>query len=71
VTISLTTVVWLVVYVIVAGIIFGLLDYLIRSAPFIPDGWKPVLRWILMALGILVLCGILINLLGGGPVFRA
>jgi hypothetical protein len=71
VTISLSAIVWLVLYVLVAAIIFGLLDYLIQSAPFVPDTWKPVLRWVLLALGVIVLCGILINMLGGGPIFRA
>lgn len=68
--ISLTGAIWIILYLVVAAIVFGLLDYLIRTAPFIPDGWKPVLRWILAALGILVLIGILLSFLGGGPIFR-
>ena len=68
--ISLTQVIWFVVYALVVAIVFGLLDYLIRTAPFVPDGWKPVLRWVLMALGILILSGILLSFTGGGPVFR-
>jgi hypothetical protein len=68
---SLPTVVAVVVYLLIAAIIFGLLDLLIRRAPFVDEAWKPTLRWVLLALGVLVLIGILLSFLSGTPVFRA
>jgi hypothetical protein len=68
---SLQNVVAIVVYVLVAAIIFGLLDLLIRKAPFVPEEWKPTIRWVLLALGILVLIGVLLSFLTGTPLFRA
>ncbi len=69
--ISIQTVVWFVVYVLIAAIVFGALDYLVRTAPFVPEGWKPIIRWVLLALAILCGIGILLSFIGGGPVFRA
>ncbi len=67
---SLQTVVYLVVFLIVAAIVFGLLDYLVRTAPFVPEPWKPTIRWVIVALGVLILIGILLSFLAGQPVFR-
>jgi membrane associated rhomboid family serine protease len=67
--ISLEGVVWLVVFLVVAAVIFGLLDYLIRTAPFVQEAWKPTLRWALVALGVLVLIGLLLSFLNGRPIF--
>ena len=68
--ISLSGAVNVIVTLIIAGIVFGLLDLLVQRAPFIPDEWKAGIRWVLLALAILVLIGILISLTGGGPIFR-
>jgi hypothetical protein len=69
--ISLTEVVWIVVYFLCVVAVFAALDWLVRTAPFVPDGWKPNLRWVLMALGVLVCIGIIMTMFGGRPVFRA
>ncbi len=69
--ISLQGAVYILIYLVVGAIVLGLLDYLIKSAPFIPDPWKPNIRWVLLALGILVLIGILLSFTGHGPIFRA
>jgi hypothetical protein len=69
-SISIQGVVSVVVGLIVCAIVFGLLDYLIKSAPFIPDPWKGTIRWVLLALGILVLIGVLLSFISGTPIFR-
>lgn len=68
--ISLQGVVMVIVYLLGAAIVFGLLDYLVQSAPFVPEPWKPVIRWVLLALGVLILIGLLLSFIGGTPVFR-
>lgn len=70
--ISISGAVSLIVLLVVGGIIFGLLALLIDKAPFMPDGWKPVCKYILIVLAVLVLIGILLSLVGGGtgPIFR-
>ena len=69
--ISIQTAVYLIVYLIIGGIVFGLLTLLVDRAPFMPEGWKPIVKWILLVLAVLVLIGILLTFLGGTPVFRA
>jgi hypothetical protein len=69
--ISIGAAVTIIVYLIVGGIVFGLLNLLIDKAPFMPEGWKPVMKWILLCLAILVLIGLLLSFFGGTPIFRA
>ncbi len=68
--ISLSGAVSVIVTLVVAGIVFGLLDLLVQRAPFIPAEWKEGIRWVLLLVGVLVLIGILLSLTGGGPIFR-
>jgi hypothetical protein len=68
--ISLQGAVNVILLLIIAGIVFGLLDLLIQRAPFIPVEWKAGVRWVLLVLAVLVLIGILLSLVGGTPVFR-
>jgi preprotein translocase subunit SecE len=71
--ISLSGAVNVILTLIIAGIVFGLLDLLIRKAPFIPEEWKQGMRYVLLVLAVLVLIGILVGLTGGGgmgPIFR-
>lgn len=63
----LTTLVNLVVYLIVAGIIVGLLLYLVNISP-VPEPWKGWLWFLVMAIGVLIVIYALINLIGGGGV---
>ncbi len=67
---SIQTVVYIVVFVIVGGIIFGILDQLIQKAPFMPADWKPTARYILFALAGLVIIGLLLSFITGTPIFR-
>jgi hypothetical protein len=63
----LTALVNLVVYLLVAGIIIGLLLYLVNISP-VPEPYKGWLWFLVMAIGILIVIYALINLIGGGGV---
>jgi hypothetical protein len=57
----------LVVVLIVAGIIIGLLWWMVGSAPFIPANFKAVIQWVILALCVLfVIAEVLIPLMNGG-----
>ena len=71
--ISLTSVVWIILYLLVAAAIFGLLLYLINYVGSQFPGGEPfikVARIILVVLGVLVLIGLLLSLISGQPLFR-
>jgi len=61
----LGTLVNLVVYLIVAGVIVGLLLYLVRISP-VPEPWKGWLWFLVMAIAVLIVIYALLSLLGGG-----
>lgn len=67
--ISLTALVSLVIYLVVAGLIFWLLWWLIGYCG-IPEPFNKVARVILAVLAVLVCIGLLLSLVGGTPVFR-
>lgn len=62
---SIDGLVHLVVYLIVAGIIVGLLLYLVNISP-VPEPWKGWLRFLVMAIGILIVIYALLGLIGAG-----
>jgi hypothetical protein len=67
--ISLSAAVTVIIYLIVAGLIFGLLWWLIGYiAP--PEPFAKVARVVLAILAVLVVIGILLSLVTGTPVFR-
>jgi hypothetical protein len=68
--ISLSAVITVVIYLVVAGLIFWLLWWLVNYiAP--PEPFRKVANVILAVAGVLVVCGILLSLVGGpGPIFR-
>jgi hypothetical protein len=70
-SISIQGIVNIVLVLLVLGIVFGLLDLLIRKAPFIPEEWKAGIRWVLLVLAVLVLIAILLSFISGTPIFRA
>lgn len=56
-----------VIVLLVVGIIAGLLYYLVQRAPFIPDPFKPVLLWIILAFCVLfVIIEVLLPMIGDG-----
>lgn len=67
--ISLQMVVQVVLYLIVAGLIFWLLDWLIRYIG-VPDPFAKVCRVILAVCAVFIVIGVLLSLIGGAPVFR-
>lgn len=67
--ISLSAAVHLVVYLIVAGVIFFLLDWLIRYVG-VPEPFAKVARIILAIVAVLVVIGALLSFVGGVPIFR-
>ena len=67
--ISLSAAVNVVLVLIVAGIIFGLLVWLIDFCRT-PEPFRQVARVILAILAVLVVIGVLLSLVGGTPLFR-
>ncbi len=67
--ISLSGAVQVVLYLVVGGLIFWLLYFLIN---FIdpPEPFKKIALCILVILAVLVCIGLLLSLIGGGPIFR-
>lgn len=71
--ISISAAINVIIFVLIGGVIFGLLlwlvDYLERKVPFFsPYAW--VARVVLVVVAVLVLIGILLSLATGTPVFR-
>jgi len=67
--ISISGAVTVVVYLIVAGLIFWLLWWLVNFiAP--PEPFRKVATVVLAILAVLVIIGILLSLVGGQPSFR-
>jgi hypothetical protein len=67
--ISLNAAVTLVIYLIVAAMIFWLLWFLINYiAP--PEPFRKIANVVLMVLAVLVVIGILLSLVNGQPIFR-
>ena len=67
--ISLSAAVTLIVYLIVAGLIFWLLWWLLHYCNP-PEPFLKIGNVILAILAVLVIIGILLQFLGGQPVFR-
>lgn len=63
---SVTTdgIVNLVVYMIIIGIVFGLLFFLVDRAPFIPPEWKTVIKYVIIFIAVLFLINLLLGLVG-------
>lgn len=58
--------VWLVIKLIVLGCILGLLIYLVSIAP-IPEPYKGWLRFVVIAVSVVIIIVFLLGLLGNGP----
>ena len=66
--ISLTSVVYLVVYLMVAALVFWLLNYLVDTV-VTQEPFHKVAKVVLIVFAVLVAIGLLLSLVGGGPVF--
>ncbi len=67
--ISLTGAVQVIVYLIVAGLIFGLLWWLVGYCG-LPEPFNKFARVALAILAVLVIIGLLLSLTTGTPIFR-
>jgi hypothetical protein len=63
---SLEGLIWLVVYALIACAVGGVLTWLIRSAPFIPDPPKSWIVWVIWAVIALMFLLWLVRQIGGG-----
>ena len=67
--ISISSAVQVILYLVVGGLIFWLLWYLVNNVG-IPEPFKKVANVILLVLAVFVLIGILLTMLTGTPIFR-
>lgn len=67
--ISLSGLVTVLVYIIVGGLIFALLFWLIQYCA-LPEPFNKVARVVLVVCAVLFLIGVLLSIVGGVPVFR-
>lgn len=67
--ISLSGAVTLIVYLMVAGLVFFLLHWLIGYCG-VPEPFAKVARIVLAVLAVLVIIGVLISIVNGQPLFR-
>lgn len=66
--ISLSGVVYFIIYLIVAGLVFWLLWWLVGYINP-PEPFRKIANVALAILGVLVIIGILLSVVGGGPMF--
>lgn len=67
--VSISAAVMVFVYLLVAGLVFWLLWWLIGVvAP--PEPFRKIATVVLAVLAVLVVIGILLSLVGAGPIFR-
>jgi hypothetical protein len=59
------TLVYLVIYIVVLGLVLYLLDVLIQNVPMF-EPFRAVARTVLMVLGCLILILLVLQLIGGG-----
>lgn len=67
--ISLSAAVMVVVYLLIAGLIFGLLWWLVGYCG-LPEPFNKIAHVALAILAVLVIIGILMSLVSGQPLFR-
>lgn len=67
--ISLSAALTLILYLVVGGLVFWLLWWLVGYCG-LPQPFDKVARVILAVLAVLVLCSLLLSLVSGQPVFR-
>lgn len=67
--ISISSLVSVVIYLIAAGLIFGLLIWLIDYCKT-PEPFNRVAKVIVAVLAVLVVISVLLGLVGGTPIFR-
>jgi hypothetical protein len=66
---SLSALVTVIIYLIVAGLIFWLLWWLVGYVG-LPEPFRKVANVVLAIAAVLVIIGVLLSLVGGQPIFR-
>ena len=51
-------------FLVIVGIVLGIIYYLVTIAPFLPDIFKRVLTWLIILFGALILINVLLGLVG-------
>ena len=59
----------LVIYLLVIGLVFWLLDYVLQMLP-IPDPFARIIRVILVVIAVIIVVMLLLNLIGGLPALK-
>lgn len=67
--ISISAAVTVIVYLIIAGVVFWLLWWLVDYVG-LPEPFRKVANVFLAVLAVLVVIGVLLSLVGGQPLFR-
>lgn len=52
------------IFLLIAGVVLGILYWIIQSAPFLPPLFKQVLGWLVILFGALILINVLLGLVG-------
>jgi preprotein translocase subunit SecE len=60
----IATLLHLVIWLIVVGVIIGLLLYILDTLPIIPDPYRQVVRTIVIVIGVLILIYVLLGFVG-------
>jgi hypothetical protein len=60
----IATLLHLVIWLIVVGVIIGLLLYILDSLPIIPEPYRQVVRTIVIVIGVLILIYVLLSFVG-------
>lgn len=51
-------------FLVIVGIVLGIIYWLVTIAPFIPEVFKKVLGWLIMLFGALILINVLLGMVG-------
>lgn len=62
----MATLIFVVIWVIVACVVGGALTWLVRTAPFVPEPIKATVVWVIWAVIVILLLLWLVSAMGGG-----
>lgn len=57
----------LLLTILILGVVLGLVLYLVDTAPFIAEPFKSVLHWLIIAVGVIYIIGLLLGQAPGFP----
>lgn len=56
-------------YLVIIGVVLGIIYWLINAAPFLPEIFKKVLGWLIIVIGALIIINFLLSIVGH-PLFQ-